>query len=105
MSARQLWADLERAGVTLTVAAGKLRGSAAAGVVTPAMREQLAEARDELLALLAAPEAPDEPTDPKAEARRQRIVAIFDANPRIQRAVVAEAGDPAIVGVAIRGKA
>jgi tubulysin polyketide synthase-like protein len=108
MSARQLWTDLERAGVTLTAAAGKLRVSAPAGVVTPAMREQLAEARDELLALLAASEASDVSPDPRAEFRRQRIVAIFESNPRITRAVVTDTqSEPGavVVTIGLRGGA
>ena len=43
------------------------------------------------------------PTDPDVERRRAKALALLDADPERQIAVVAEAGDPAHVAVAIRG--
>ncbi len=52
--------------------------------------------------------AETEQLDPAAEARRQRIVAIFDSNPRITRAVVTDTqSEPGavVVTVGLRGGA
>ena len=43
--------------------------------------------------------------DPATMRRRAKALAILAANPGLRIAVVAEAGDPAIIGVAIRCKA
>ena len=41
--------------------------------------------------------------EPGAECRRAKALAMLEANPASRIAVVAEAGSPAIVGIAIRG--
>ena len=51
MSARELWEDLSQLDITLTVADGRLKVSAPAGAITPEIRQQLAERRDELVSL------------------------------------------------------
>ncbi|HXX82986.1 MAG TPA: hypothetical protein VEN29_03300, partial [Casimicrobiaceae bacterium] len=45
------------------------------------------------------------PPDPETERRCAKALALLQANPTWQRAVVAEAGDAAIIGIAIRGVA
>lgn len=52
MSARELWEDLSQLDITLTVADGRLKVSAPAGAITPEIRQQLANRRDELVSLL-----------------------------------------------------
>ena len=51
------------------------------------------------------PPAQSLPVDPGAERRRNRALALLDAEPTRQIAVVAEAGDPAHVAIAIRAAA
>lgn len=52
-----------------------------------------------------APEAEAPAFDPATERRRTRTLALLEANPNWRRAVIAEAGEPAFIGVAIRGLA
>ena len=52
MSARELWEDLARRDITVSVAAGRLKVSAPAGAITPEILQQLAERRDDLVSLL-----------------------------------------------------
>ncbi len=52
MSARELWEDLARRDITVTVADGRLKVSAPASAITPEIRQQLTEQRDELVSLL-----------------------------------------------------
>ncbi len=52
MSVRELCEDLSRRDITVTVAGGRLKVSAPAGAITPEIRRQLAERRDELVLLL-----------------------------------------------------
>ena len=47
----------------------------------------------------------DAPTDPAAEGRRARALAMLEANPTGRYVAIAEAGDPAVVGIAISGLA
>lgn len=58
MTAADLLAEVTRFGVRLTVRGDRLHVEARAGTVTPAMRDRLAEAKAELVALLT-------PTRPK----------------------------------------
>jgi hypothetical protein len=43
--------------------------------------------------------------DANTKRRRAKAVALLRANPEWQRAVLAEAGDPTVIGIAIRGVA
>ena len=52
MNARELWEDLARRDISVTVAAGRLKVSGPAGAITPEIRQQLAERRDDLVSLL-----------------------------------------------------
>jgi hypothetical protein len=76
---------------------GKLR---ATGKLTDATRVLIRAHKPELLAELA---ANDPGVDPAVERRKARVHAMLDADPNRRIAVVAEAGDPAHVTVAIRG--
>lgn len=58
MTAADLLAEVTRVGVRLTVRGDRLHVEARAGTVTPAMRDRLADAKAELVALLT-------PTRPK----------------------------------------
>jgi hypothetical protein len=81
----------------------------ALGTLTDELRAAIRENKAAILAELAtvANDASehDAPTDPNTERRRAKALALLGANPTWQRVVVAEAGDPAIIGVAIRGMA
>jgi TubC N-terminal docking domain len=52
VSGPEFWEDLSRRNITVTVADGRLKVSAPAGAITPEIRQQLAERRDELVSLL-----------------------------------------------------
>ena len=79
---------------------GKLR---ATGNLTDATRALIRAHKPEILAELAA--ANDPTADPAVLRRRACALAMLDAQPDRHIAVVAEAGDPAHVAVAIRGAA
>lgn len=79
---------------------GKVRAN---GNLTDATRALIRAHKPEILAELAA--ANDPAGDPDVERRRARALALLDADPGRHIAVVAEAGDPAHVAVAIRGVA
>jgi hypothetical protein len=51
------------------------------------------------------PGSEPEIADPDTERRRVKALAILNAEPSRKIAVIAEAGDPAILGVAVRGLA
>ncbi|MGE5101742.1 MAG: hypothetical protein ACM3SX_17300 [Deltaproteobacteria bacterium] len=87
-------------GVTIEAAGdGKVR---AHGPLTDALRTAIRANKAALLAELAANDAA---VDPDADRRRGRALAILASEPTRDIAVVAEAGDPAHVTVAIRGVA
>ena len=72
------------------------------GALTDALRATIRENKAAILAELAA----NEPViDPDVERRRAKARAILAEQPERHVAVVAEAGDPAHVAVAIRGVA
>ena len=78
---------------------GKLR---AHGPLTDQLRTAIRAHKAAILAELAA----NEPTvDAGAGRRRTKALALLDAEPARQIAVIAEAGDPAHVTVAVRGVA
>ena len=54
MSATNLWSKLTSLGVDLSAAAGKLRVRARPGVITPELQSEIAQSKEELLAVLAA---------------------------------------------------
>ena len=87
-------------GVTIQAAGnGNVR---ARGPLTDELRTSIREHKAAILAELAA----NEPAiDPDVERRRARALAILAEQPDRQVAVVAEAGDPSHVVVAIRGVA
>jgi hypothetical protein len=92
-------AQLTAAGVELEARPdGKLR---ATGYLTDALRALIRAHKPELLAELAANDEVDE----GVLRRRGRAMAILAEDPNRQIAVVAEAGDPALVAVAIKGVA
>lgn len=68
MTAAALLAEVARSGVRLTVRGDRLHVEARAGIVTPAMRDRLAEAKAELIALL-------KPTPPKLQMVHFRLKA------------------------------
>ena len=72
------------------------------GPLTDALRATI---RDNKAAILAELGANEPAIDPDVERRRERALAILTEQPERQVAVVAEAGDPAHVVVAIRGVA
>jgi hypothetical protein len=78
---------------------GKLR---AIGNLTDATRTLIRSHKPEILAELA---AANDDVDPDVLRRRDRALALLDADPGRHIAVIAEAGDPAHVAVAIRGDA
>jgi hypothetical protein len=78
---------------------GKLR---ATGRLTDATRALIRSHKPEILAELA---ANDGAVDPGAERRRARALALLEAEPARQIAVMGEPGDPAHVTVAVRGVA
>ncbi|HXX84637.1 MAG TPA: hypothetical protein VEN29_11710 [Casimicrobiaceae bacterium] len=95
------------AGVTLEPTGdGNLR---ARGKLTDELRAAIRTHKPAILAELstAANDAPKDKSlpDPETEHRRAKALALLQANPTWQRAVVAEAGDPVIIGIAIRGVA
>ena len=107
------------AGVQIEASDGKLR---AHGSLTDEFRATIREHKAAILDELAANDAgglPDNdtragahamsddaaPVDPDAERRRNRALAILAEEPERHIAVVAEAGNPAHVTVAIRGVA
>ncbi len=88
-------------GVTIEPAGdGKLR---AIGNLTDATRALIRAHKPEILAELAA--ANDPTADPAVLRRRTRALALLAEHPEQHIAVVAEAGNPAHVAVAIRGAA
>ena len=87
-------------GVTIEAAGdGNVR---ARGPLTDELRATIREHKAAILAELAA----NEPAiDPDVERRRSRALAMLDERPEQRITVVAEAGDPAHVTVAVRGVA
>ena len=80
---------------------GKLR---ATGNLSDAARALIRAHKPEILAELAAANDPAD-GDPAVASRRARALALLDADPGRRIAVIAEAGDPAHVAIAIRGVA
>ena len=72
------------------------------GQLTDELRATIREHKAAILAELAANDAV---VDPDVQRRRNRALAILDEQPEQRVAIVAEAGDPAHVTVALRGVA
>lgn len=99
-AAASVLAKLESAGIRLRLEAGQIVASPKSAV-TNELRGLVRAHKAELLDFLAKNELPD----PKAEARRQRVLALLDAALGVKYAIFADddTTDPVIVAVAIRG--
>jgi hypothetical protein len=79
------------------------------GTLTDELRTQIRAAKPAILAELraseAANDADDLPGDPDVARRRAQALAMLAAHAELRIAIVAEAGDPVIVGIAVRGVA
>lgn len=78
--------------------------AATATLATPAtVGGQLERSVATVAAVAVATPANERLADPDVERRRARALALLAAKPELRIAVIAEPGDPIIVGVAIRG--
>ena len=103
MQAGALLSQLARYGLRLTAEGDRLRVEPRAALTDEA-RELIRKHKAELLAALEM----DRLSDPAAEARRQRVLAMLDANPGSRYAVVTDSEtdpDAVILALAIRGRA
>lgn len=98
MGAPDVLARLSALGVRLTHE-GEVIRAAPRSALTDEARALIRAHKFELLAALASDALPD----PKAEARRQRVLTMLARNPALRIAVICDAdGDPVSVAVAIR---
>lgn len=100
MGAPDLLARLSALGVRLSREGEAIR-AAPRSALTDEARELIRAYKAELLAAL----KPDSLTDPPAEVRRRRVLAMLAANPLLRIAVVCDGvGDPIPVALGIRDK-
>ncbi len=72
-------------------------------LLTDELRTAIRAQKAAILAELTAANDPgDSPPDSRAARRRARALALLEANPNWRRAVICEAGNPAIIGIAVR---
>ena len=103
MTAAELLTTLRDHGLTIS-ADGDALIVRPRDLLTDDLRATIRARKPELLAELtvANESQADASADPGTERRRAKARALLEANPNWRRVVIAEAGEPAIIGIAVR---